>query len=451
MEEKDLQELIKRGESEYTEFKTSVGPQAGETLCAFANTHGGLLVIGIDDHARIVGIGRGEEEKLISVAQTCEPRVKVVVKTEIAEEKPILIVTVKKSDMLHFFKGRAYNRVGSTNRILQPQELAEAFRSRELLAFDNLKNEKASPGNIDWSFVDKKIRELEEGGQRIKTGKKELLGNLGCLREDIPTNAGLLLFGKDPQKFFPFVYITVVKYPEKEIGEYYEDFREFDGNLFAQIDAASQYLESQNSRLGVVTEKPTRREVWKYPPYALRELLINAVVHRDYFLPDRIIIKIYPDRMEYHSPGSLPRGVTVANILTKHKTRNPILFSVLHRWRYIEGIGDGINRVVSAIKTHPLKPREPEFQESEDEFNVILHGSEARSLAEYELLSQLKTNQAAVYKILSKNPDMKMAAIVNASGLSKDTIYRALKVLISNGRVIYTGVGKARRYMIKEI
>lgn len=323
--EKDLDSLIRRGESETVEFKSSAA-NIGETICAFANSNGGILIIGIDDKGKLLGVGKGEEEKTFSTAQSCEPKVKIYVSKRVTRDKHILIVHLRKSNTVHFFKGRAYVRLGPTNRVLAPIELAQIFRKRDMLIFDNTTNEKAALEDINWDFVESKLKELETNELKIKTDKKELLENIGCISDDQPTNAGLLLFGKNPQKFFPFAYITVVKYTGESVSDYYEDFREFGGNLFEQIDSVSSYLEGQNNKLGIITDKPIRREISKYPPYALRELIVNAVAHRDYTVPDRIIIKIYSDKIEYHSPGSLPDGVTIESILTKHKTRNPIIY-----------------------------------------------------------------------------------------------------------------------------
>ncbi|NOQ55380.1 MAG: hypothetical protein GQ477_01095 [Nanohaloarchaea archaeon] len=153
------------------------------------------------------------------------------------------------------------------------------------------------------------------------------------------------MFGKTPDDLFPRQYITIARYPQKDIGSAYLDIKDIKGNLFEQIDESEKYINTHIEALYRLKEGQVSRErVPQYPPSAIRELIANAVAHRDYRVSgSTIIIKMYKDRIEFDSPCGFCGNVNEKNILTEQYSRNPIIVKNLNKTRYIEEMGEGWN------------------------------------------------------------------------------------------------------------
>ncbi|NCP26870.1 MAG: hypothetical protein GW857_07880, partial [Sphingomonadales bacterium] len=150
---------------------------------------------------------------------------------------------------------------------------------------------------------------------------------MGCLtRDDHPTVAGLLLFGREPQRYFFEPHVSIARYRGETVGaEYRLDSRDYYGTVIEAAIAASDYV---NEHIQVFSRllpgKAVRQDVPQYPRFAIREIIINAVVHRDWSIKgSRVLVKMFSDCIEVQSPGPLPPPVTAQNIREEHQLRNP--------------------------------------------------------------------------------------------------------------------------------
>jgi len=207
-----------------------------------------------------------------------------------------------------------------------------------------------------------------------------VLGSLGCIKNSKPTNAGILLFGKDPQKFFMNAYIALAKYDSKDVDTRRLDYKEFTGNLFQQIDNCNKYIKDNTAVMSRLERGEVRREdIPEYGLFSLRELITNAVCHRDYSnFGTKVIIKMFTNRIEFYNPGGLSKSVTLKNIANMQYSRNPIIAKILAKVEYIEELGEGWNKIIDEYKKHPLKPKLPSVETGEDMFLVNIYSTKGR-------------------------------------------------------------------------
>lgn len=200
---KKIKNLIKKGENQKTEFKINL-ENIGKDICSFANTRDGIILVGINDKGKIIGTKKRFERELAHIAHTCKPSIYPEIKEIRINNKTILAVRIKKSDSLHSYKNIAYKRVGSHDKPLSPEEVIEFAKSTGKIRWDEQICREATLKDIDWEFIKNFfIPRYEFLIKKKVTGTdKELLKALNCIRNNKPTNAGILLFGKDPTKFF---------------------------------------------------------------------------------------------------------------------------------------------------------------------------------------------------------------------------------------------------------
>lgn len=183
--------------------------------------------------------------------------------------------------------------------------------------------------------------------------------------------AGLLLFGKKPNDFLRYGRITAARWKGIEAGEEILDRQEITGRLPEQIDRAEKFI-LRNTRLTTKIDGVRQKDIYEYPRPALREVIVNAVAHRDYGLQGaQILLYIFDDRLKVRSPGALPNGVTLANIRTHYsKARNETIARVLFNLGYVNTLGSGIPRILRLMREH--SGREADLELHDNQFLVRL-------------------------------------------------------------------------------
>lgn len=371
-----------RKESINLEFKKSVGEwkEIVETVSAFSNTNGGKIVVGASNSGIILGIRIGKdtiEDLTNKIVTNTDPKVYPEIAVEKIGKKNIIIIEVNEStDKLVLAFGRPFKRVGKSTIRMSKDEYEKIILEKHSgkLQFDKQICEGTNLKDIDWDFIKEKFIPLYEivSGKRIVGSLKSLLESLECVKKGKPTNAGNLLFGRNPQKFFMNTYIALARYKGKEISAERLDYKEFQGNIIKQIDDCNTYIKEHIAIMSrLLIHKVEREDIPEYGWFSIRELITNAVCHRDYSKRgSKVIIKMFDDHIEYYNPGGLPEGITPENITKKQYSRNPIIAKILAKIRYIEELGEGWNKIIDEYKKHPLKPKTPKIVS--DEFSVLV-------------------------------------------------------------------------------
>ncbi len=348
----NLSKLIGSSESMVVEWKPSLS-QIGEiieSIAAFSNTEGGRLFVGVSKDGEAVGIPIGKDtiENLVNrIAQHTEPKIHPRVTVAKVGEKEIIVIDVKEShDKLVLADGRPYIRVGKSTRQMGKDEYEQLIleKHRHELEFDKAICKEAKLKDIDNKKVDAylKLREKNRNiSSEIKMPLNQFLVNIKAVSKSKPTNAGILFFGKSPLKFIPHAQLRLVKIKGVKIYGNILDRLDCDGTLWEMADQAEEFIRKNIRLLGFRTDKSFRREdKFDYPIKALREAIINGLIHRDYYNPADVRVFILDDRVEIVSPGSFPKGVTPEK--PEHKPVNKLLSKLMYDIGYIEKYGSGI-------------------------------------------------------------------------------------------------------------
>lgn len=380
-----------RIESETLEFKASLSEDKEiiETIAAFSNARGGRILAGVSKSGRIIGVNIGKDtiERLTNkIAQNTDPKVHPRIKVEKKDKKSIIVIEeVKESlDKLILAFGRPYKRVGKSTVKMSKDEYERLIleKHKEKLRFDKQFCQGTTLKDLDWKFVKEKFVPLYEkaSGKRIISSSRSLLESLDCIESDKPTNAGILLFGKNPQKPYMNTYIALARYKGNAIGTERLDYKEFRGNIIEQIDNCDKYIKEHIAIMSrLLPHKVQREDIPECGLFSIRELITNAVCHRDYENQHtKVIIKFFDDRIEFYNPGGLPDHITPKNIIKKQFSRNPIIAKVLAKIRYIEEIGEGWDKIMDEHKAHPLKPTRPKIETDEQSVLVTIFSTKEK-------------------------------------------------------------------------
>ncbi len=355
----DLLELIKTGEGYTLEFKESLNSSIGKEICAFANASGGTILLGVKDNGSIKGyrLNNTDSSKIQNIVRNMDPSFNVMVE----QVSDIVIVYVSEGkEKPYAVNGHFYLRIGSNSQQLKRDEIRAFFQKENIIRFD-------CKANIDFVFksdFDDKAFKYFIIKARIDSNlpKYHILNNLGLITDGKINNAAVLLFSHNISKFFLNSIISCVLY-ETTTKTKIIDSADFDSGFVSNFNNAVIFA-LRNLRTEYIIKTIEREEKQEIPEEVLRELIINAMTHRDYFSEGRILLEIYPDRIEISNPGSL-----LFNINDFGKTslsRNPLLVDMVHRLRFVERVGSGISRVKDLLRD------KIEFEISANWFRVII-------------------------------------------------------------------------------
>jgi ATP-dependent DNA helicase RecG len=375
----DLDGLIRAGRSERLEWvnENAAISAIAAHLTAMANASGGTLILGVIGPAgAVVGVRDALTaiDRVLQAALSIEPALIIPLpKTAQLRDKPVVVVHIP-NGMPHVYAldGRYLFRQGVENAPLKPRDLRRLLIQRGEVSFETEVAYGASLDDIDWTRAKAYSAALPGMGD---ANAENVLLHRGCLsRQDgrlRPTNAGILLFGKEPQRHLRGADITAARFPGDSMSDSFSRY-DIGGTLADQIRRAETFL-IDHLRKGVSIGKTmARSESLEYPLEAARELVVNAVAHRDYSISgDGIRLFIFRDRMEVTSPGGLPGPVTIDNIQDERFSRNPVIVQILSDMGFIERLGYGVDRVIALMREGNM--RAPKFQETGGGFRVSLY------------------------------------------------------------------------------
>ncbi|MBN2831556.1 MAG: putative DNA binding domain-containing protein [Candidatus Omnitrophica bacterium] len=460
MKMKPLSNIIGKHETEAIEWKTSLS-QINEiinTVVAFSNTKGGKVFVGVSKSGQLLGvqIGKDSIERLTNqISQHTDPKVHPRITTRNISEKEMIVIDVTRSaDKLTLAFGRPYIRVGKSTMKMSKDEYERLIleKHKEKLQFDKQICDKAGLKDIDWEFVKKEFIPLYEksSGKKIAGTPESLLESLGCVKNSRPTNAGIILFGKDPQRFFMNAYIALARYGTEDVDVKRLDYKEFTGNLFQQIDNCSKYIKDNISAMSQLRKGRIQREdIPEYGWFSIRELITNAVCHRDYSnIGTKVIIKMFSNRIEFYNPGGLQKGITPKNIAEMQFSRNPIIAKILAKVEYIEELGEGWNKILKEHKEHPLRPKLPIVQTDDYAFLVNIYSTKDKFVEQEEAVD-LSERQKKIISYLKTNKKINTTSCAHLLDISNDTALRELASLKSKGLIVKKGIGRATYYALK--
>lgn len=363
MDALELQDLIQKGESSIVQFKERIydAYKVGTEMVAFSNTKGGTLIIGVNDKTgEINGLSFEELQatnQLLANAASENVKSPIYIYTETVEVNGENVVVAQISEGTskpHIDnKGIIWLKNGSDKRkVIAKEEIARLLQSSGNLYADETLVNGTTINDIDEDFFKKFIKaktkkSIDELGLTIS----ELLSNMGMLRNSTLSLGGLLLFGKNPQQYRPIFTVQCISVVGNDISS--KNFRDkedpFTGNLHEVYKKALSFI-TRNLKKVQKEKGFNSPAVLELPVETIEELLVNALVHRDYFISSSIKVFIFDNRIEIISPGILPNNLTIENIKAGTSIqRNPILYSNSRYVLPFVGIGSGIPRAYENV------------------------------------------------------------------------------------------------------
>lgn len=434
-------------ETEYVELKVKYIEDVRKEIIAFANTAGGTLYIGIDDAGMVVGVDNADyiiQQIANGLRDAVKPDITMFVNYAIIvdQDKDIVEITVQRGTQRPYYlaaKGMrsagVFVRQGTSSVPASDAAIRQMIKDTDGELFENMRslNQELTFEYAAKAFAE---RNLEFGYMQMRS--------LNMLAEDtIYNNLALLLSDQCPH------IIKAAKFSGVDQEEF-QDRYEFKGSLLKQLDDAYAYLCRYN-KLHADFKGLLRIDTQDYPSIALRESLLNAIVHRDYGFIAPTLISIYDDRVEIVSIGGLVNGIPLEDFLEGLSVcRNPGLANIFYRLRLIESYGTGLQKIVRAYAKYK---QQVHFKATEHVFKVVLNNVNYKADETGELTAAYKDSNAAVgaeKKILQLFDEREYIVRRDVEALlnvSTSTAARMLSKMCTDGFLVLDGNGKNRKYL----
>ena len=474
-----IQEIITRKEDQTFDCKSiQVDPKAlAVPIVAMANADGGVLAIGVSDKTRTLEGVDQHTEKLNELLRVpfdfCNPSIPVTCsylpcKDKDGYENHILLMEIPASMYLHTNQAdEAFMRVGDKSRKLSFDERVQLMYDKGERFYEDTAVYGATVDDIDMDAVadyaklvgygKSPLQYLRENNGFVMTNKQG--------EEDVST-ACILLFGKNPQKFFPRARTRFIRYEgiDEKVGAEMNVIKDvtFEGPILNQVKKTIEFIETQvreHTFLGQHGQFVTRRD---YPEFVIQEMIVNSVCHRAYSIKGtEIQIKMFDDRLVFESPGKLPGMVKPTNIRNTHFSRNPKIAAFLKAYHYVKEYGEGVDRIYRELEANGtsalsfrtddfiLKISVPKVAEKVAE-KVTVNGEKvaenqsgvAEKVAENQgkltekliekatsLGEKLTQNRIRILELMMEDPYISRADLSRMLGISETSIYRNIEAM----------------------
>lgn len=412
-----IEELVAKNEGKTLEFKENLKSLANiiKTVIAFANTAGGIIVVGVEDRTKnIVGMNNilNEEERLISsITDSISPLLVPEISIQSYRSKELLVIQVPHGAGPFYLKHEkpedgTFIRFGSTNRLADAETLQSLRDYARNIYFDEKPYLGGDTDLLDWEFINSVFKKAKK---KITQHNAVSLGLIfqqtNHINKECPTNGGIILFGLNHLELFPDAIIRCGRFLGFD-RETILDQIDIETYLPLAIEEALHFIK-KNTSMKAEIGRLERRDVPQYPSIAIREAIVNAIIHADYGIKGiQITIAIFDDRIEITNPGALPFGLTLENaLLGASRVRNRVIAKVFRALKWIEQWGSGLRRIKKACIRMGLK--EPKFEELNNQFRVTLYATKKDEMVLFpwqkDFIAHLKkkgkisTKEAAIF------------------------------------------------------
>lgn len=469
-------ELLEKGESEIMDFKEQLEDknifgkslrnfapnyeEMARDVVAFSNNKGGFLFVGIVDQTKEINHDfQYTDEKIFELIKQIQdrtvPTITLIPHRLLIENTSLLVLEIPFSMQLHrTSRGEFLIRSNNGNRAIEPHEMATIMSEKSLIVYDQ------KTWNLDnWQDDERtqrlynKIESVRPDSPLLKESREDFNDALNLDKDKqgkmLPTTTGILLVGNNKAlKELPFSVIKYVRYFEDGTYKPYE----WKGNLIEIADECFAQLKSE------ITQRELHFGLFHdfiedYSEVVIRELLVNAIVHRDYSRQQEIEIRKYPTYMEIESPGMFPEGVTIANMLRKTNPRNPSIIEIFRAIRYAEKAGSGFDKIFTELLSKGKKLPDPTVTETSVIFRVDADIYTDKLIELSHLYKQQTGNDFDVDKLLVlnliiNNKRMTLAELEASPYINKGTLKRVLNALIELDFIETTGKTSGLKYML---
>lgn len=451
---KDIETLIHNDETREIELKKTTGElkDGMKSACAFLNTDGGWLIFGVTPTTlRIVGQDVTESTRReIALALThLEPALDIEVEyidVPNSDGKQLIVMRFDKwvwGMEPYTYHKCPYYRVESVTKEMPRDMFVERLKAARPLdfAWDEQIAQGITINDLDEERIRNAVR-LGIAGGRINASAEgatveTLLGKLKLLNDGKPTNAAVMLFGKNTDDY-PQLLMRMACFKGNDKNEFLDNNRQY-GNFFDLLDAGTAFC-FRNLRLSGKIVGMRREEQLEIPAEALREALINALCHRDYSNPRASVsLAIYSDRVEIVNPGRFPTQLTPENIKRQHDSYpyNIKIAQVLYQTTYLENWGSGVMRMMDLCKAQHMA--NPDYQLGENTVTIIFR---RRNDSQNDSQKSLNERQKKIVMLMRNDQHISVGSIAVKLSLSAPTVYREIKKINTVSELYWDGSSK---------
>lgn len=428
-------------ESETVELKQIVVEDIKKEIVAFANSEGGVLYVGVTDDGAVVGVESPDQttQQLTNmVRDSIKPDVTMFVRYQTleADGKQIVAVHVQRGIDRPYYLARkglrpegVYVRQGTSSVPATDTAIRRMIKETDGDSFEEMRSLEQEL-TFHAASAEFSERKLEFGPAQMKT--------LGILNTDgIYTNLGLLLSDQCTHT----VKAATFEGTDQNV---FKDRREFSGSLLAQMDEVYEYIDLRN-QTHATFDKLRRIDNRDYPEVAVREALLNSLVHRDYSFSASTIISVYADRIEFVSIGGLLTGVSLDDVMMGLSVcRNTKLANVFYRLQLIEAYGTGMRKIMGAYQG---TGKTPQIETTDNAFKIVLPNLNADAVPAPKVMSE-EEKQAQVIRLIEAQGAVTRRDVETLLNVSQTTTGRILKQMLQNGQLQQQGKGKNTKYTL---
>jgi len=432
-------------ESQNIEWKEIWKDEYLKWICGFTNAKGGKIFIGKNDKGEVVGL-KNSKKLLEDIPNKIQNHLGIICDVILHEEKEksYIEINIKPYEVPISYQGKYYYRSGSTKQELKGNALNDFLLKKAGKTWDDVIEPRAALEDIDLKSVEK-FKESAFKSKRMPFIKNEkdiniVFDNLLLLENKQLKRAAILLFGKLPNRFYINAFIKIGRFGKTSDELLFQEIVE--GNIFELPDKTLDILDKKFLISKISYEGIHRIEQWEYPYGAIRETIINAIIHRDY-MGAPIQISVYDDKIIVWNEGDLPNDLTIEDLKRQHSSRphNPILASAFFKGGLIEAWGRGTVKIINECVNAGLP--EPKIEKASGGIRVILF----KNLLDKSKLIELGLNERQIKAIefLKENQKITNSQYQKINSVSKATATRDLTELFDKYKLIEkegeTGIG----------
>ena len=435
MTKKELLHIISQGENEQVEFKSSFNKAVFETVVAFSNTTGGVIIIGCNDKKEIIGVSVTDEtaQKWINeIKQNTLPQIIADVNVVKINTKTIIVLIIAKYPVKPVsYKSKYFKRILNSNHLMNLEEVSNLHLKTINSSWDYYPDNGHTIEHISIDKIKTYISAYEEKhNSKVDYTEYEFLNKLEFFRENKLTYGAYLLFVED--------YCSI---SDIQIGRFKSDITIIDTislntDLFTELNQIIAFIKKHLMVELIITGEPRHIERYDYPLEAIREIVINMIVHRDYKSSNGSIIKIYDDRIEFYNPGGLFGDLSLEKLLAfnySSQTRNKLIAKAFKEIGIIEKYGSGIKRIFSICEKHSII--KPKINIGNNSFELILYkeklqvGDKVGDRVGDKVGDNLTDNQLLIIKYIRQNNKISANELSKEIGISARKIEENIKKL----------------------
>ena len=449
-------------EKQNIEWKTKWKDEYLEWICGYANAQGGKIYIGVDDNGNVVGLDN-YQKLLEDIPNKIKSTMSIVVDVNLLEKdgKEYIEIVVPPYPVAISCKGIYHYRSGSTKQVLSGPELESFILRKRGASWDNMPLPSFTIDDIDDNLV-KRFKTLASKKGRIDASvldepKDVLMEKLHLTNAGYYTNAAMLLFGKDPDRWQLGAYAKIGFF-ENDADLLYQD--EIHGSLLEQVDKIMEIIHLKYMKAKITYEGMQRIERYFVPDAALREALLNSLCHKQYESCIPIQISVYEDKLYIANCGKLPENWTVANLMSKHASKpyNPGIANVFYLAGYIESWGRGIEKICNACQEDGSP--QPEFSINPEDIMIKFTAAENRIIRSVtpnvtekvteRVTEKVTEKEQEVLNLIIEDPGYTSKMMADKLTLSRKTITDRLRSLKDKGIIQRIGSDTKGYWKINE-